>query len=84
MANKFFCEYCGKDFNSVRDLVAQPCINHPNGSAKGNHKLYEGSIKSKYTCKYCGKTYNSIRELTAQPCINHPNGSAKGKHSPAL
>lgn len=81
---KFYCEYCGKDYNSISSLTASNCVRHPNGVNKGKHKLYEGSEKSKYTCKYCGKEYNSISSMTASNCVRHPNGVNKGKHSPAL
>ncbi len=83
MANdKFYCEYCGNEYSSVRTLTSCKCPKHPDGSNKGYHKLYEGSIKSKYTCKYCGNQYSSIRTLTSCTCPRHPNG--RGYHSPAL
>jgi len=83
MAN-FYCEYCGQKFSSVSSLTASSCFRHPNGAAKGKHKLYEGSEKSKYTCKYCGQNFSSLQSLTASSCFRHPNGPAKGKHAPAL
>lgn len=83
MAN-FYCEYCGTKASSVSSLTASSCSRHPNGPAKGKHKLYEGSEKSKYTCKYCGTSASSISSMTASSCSRHPNGSSKGKHSPAL
>jgi len=83
MAN-FYCEYCGAKASSVLSLTASSCPKHPLGTAKGRHKLYEGSEKEKYTCKYCGSSANSILALTASSCTKHPNGVAKGKHEPAL
>ncbi len=83
MAN-YYCEYCGQKFSSVTTLTANTCSRHPNGPAKGKHKLYEGGEKSKYTCKYCGKQFTSLAILTANTCARHPNGSHKGKHAPAL
>jgi predicted nucleic acid-binding Zn ribbon protein len=80
----FYCEYCGQKFSSVSSLTASNCFCHPNGAAKGKHKLYEGSEKSKYTCKYCGQNFSSLQSLTASSCFRHPNGPAKGKHAPAL
>ncbi len=79
-SEKFYCEYCGTEFSSVRTLSMGTCPRHPNG--RGNHKLYEGSVKSKYTCKYCGNQYSSIRLLTTGFCPKHPNG--RGHHAPAL
>lgn len=81
---KVYCEYCGREYNNVRDLTANKCPNHPNGFCKGPHKLYEGSEKSKYTCKYCGREYRNLRDLTANKCPQHPDGFCKGSHSPAL
>ena len=83
MAN-FYCEYCGKKFSSVSTLTGSSCINHPAGSNKGKHKLYEGSEKSQYVCKYCGKSFSSLTTLCGSSCIRYPNGSNKGKHAPAL
>ena len=81
---RFYCVNCGKDFSSVRSLTMSPCQQHPLGSFKGNHILYEGSEKSTYTCKYCGKQFSTIRNMTWSPCLNHPKGAFKGNHSPAL
>lgn len=81
---KFFCEYCGQEYNSVFQLTNATCRNHPNGPYKGKHKLYEGGEKSMYTCKYCGQQYRSLFQLTGATCRNHPDGPYKGKHSPAL
>jgi len=81
---KFYCEYCGMEYSSVRTLTSCACSRHPLGSNKGKHKLYEGSEKSKYTCKYCGIQYSSIRTMTSCSCSRHPDGANKGKHSPAL
>lgn len=80
----YYCENCGTKQNSVFSLTASKCTKHPNGSLKGNHKLYEGSEKSQYCCKYCGIKQNSIFSLTAGKCVRHPNGSLKGNHSPSL
>lgn len=83
MAN-YYCEYCGTKSSSVSSLTSGTCNRHPNGVAKGKHKLYEGSEKSQYTCKYCGTKSSSLSSLTAGTCNRHPNGVAKGKHAPAL
>jgi hypothetical protein len=83
MAN-FYCEYCGTKAPSVSSLTTGSCRNHPAGSHKGKHKLYEGSEKTQYVCKFCGTKSPSISSLTTSSCRNHPNGSHKGKHSPAL
>ncbi|MGL5958850.1 MAG: C2H2-type zinc finger protein [Phocaeicola sp.] len=79
-----YCEYCGHKFPNARLLLNSTCPRHPNGSNKGNHKLYEGSEKSKYTCKYCGKSFHSIQAMIGGSCSKHPSGSNKGNHSPAL
>ncbi len=84
MAEKFYCEYCGKSFSSVQTLTGNNCMRHPNGTNKGKHKLYEGGEKSKYTCKYCGKSMSSLSSLVGNNCMKHPDGTNKGKHSPAL
>lgn len=81
---KYYCEYCGKEYNNIESLTRAPCYKHPNGHYKGNHKLYEGSKKSSYVCKYCGKEYNNIETLTRNYCYRHPNGHYKGFHAPAL
>ena len=91
---EYFCEYCGKSFRSIKELTMwtsgqRSCQNHPSGSYKGPHKLYEGTIKSQYTCKYCGKSFKNLKELTMwtsgqRSCQNHPNGSYKGPHAPTL
>lgn len=81
---KFYCEYCGEEFNSVQSLTNNTCKFHPDGFHKGKHKLYEGAEKAKYTCKYCGEQFISIRSLTNTTCKNHPGGFHKGKHAPAL
>ncbi len=83
MAN-FYCEYCGSKYSNVAGLTSGSCMKHPNGAAKGKHKLYEGGEKSQYTCKYCGNKYSNLSGLTSGSCMRHPNGAAKGKHSPAL
>ncbi|MCQ2272978.1 MAG: hypothetical protein MJZ72_09395 [Bacteroidales bacterium] len=81
---KYYCEYCGTSFSSVRALTASSCFRHPDGPGKGKHKLYQGGEKSEYTCKYCGTKYRDLRAMTAGSCFRHPNGPGKGKHSPAL
>ena len=83
MAN-YYCEYCGTKYSSISMLTSGLCRNHPNGSMKGRHKLYEGSEKSQYVCKYCGTKSPNISHLTGGLCRNHPSGSMKGRHSPAL
>jgi len=81
---KYYCEYCGTSYDSVRALTACSCSRHPDGPCKGKHKLYEGSEKDKYTCKFCGTQFTNLRSMTACSCSRHPNGPCKGKHSPAL
>lgn len=81
---KFYCEYCGQEFNNVRSLTASSCPRHPDDPGRGKHKLYEGSEKAKYTCRYCGQQFTSIRVMTAAACHRHPDGPGRGKHSPAL
>lgn len=83
MAN-YYCEYCGQSFNSISVLTSVHCHRHPDGPAKGRHKLYEGSEKSSYTCKYCGQSFNSISVMTSIHCHRHPKGAGKGIHAPAL
>ena len=34
---KYFCEYCGNGFSSIRDLTRDTCSKHPNGQHKGYH-----------------------------------------------
>lgn len=80
----YYCEYCGHKFYDLRQLTGSTCSRHPNGSNKGNHKLYEGSEKSQYDCKYCGHRFKTIMQMTGSTCSRHPNGSNKGNHSPAL
>lgn len=82
--DKFYCEYCGQEFHSVRILTASNCGYHPNGNYKGKHKLYEGSVKSRYTCKYCGQQFPNLHVLTHAKCGRHPDGNYRGYHSPAL
>jgi hypothetical protein len=83
MAN-CYCECCGTKYPSITSLTNGTCRNHPNGSHKGKHKLYEGSEKLQYFCKNCGTKYPSLTSLTNGTCRNHPNGNHKGKHLPAL
>ena len=82
--SKYYCEYCGMSFSSVRALTACRCARHPLGPNKGFHKVYEGSEKTQYTCKYCGLKFSSIRAMTACRCARHPNGANKGYHAPML
>ena len=84
MSQKFYCEYCGQKFASVKDLTSNHCSKHPDGTHKGRHKLYEGGEKSEYTCKYCGQKFKTLVDLTSNHCLKHPNGIHKGWHSPAL
>jgi len=81
---RYYCKYCGQEYNSIRSLTAASCSRHPAGPGRGKHAPYEGSEKTEYTCKYCGQRYSSIRSLTSASCPRHPNGSCQGKHSPAL
>lgn len=83
MAN-FYCEYCGHKANSIANLTNNNCQRHPDGFAKGRHKLYEGSEKSHYSCKHCRTSANSIANLTNNNCQKHPDGFAKGRHAPTL
>ncbi len=80
---KVYCKYCGKDFNTVKDLTSNWCSSsrHPNGSGH-KHVVYEGSEKDKYYCKYCGKEFRTIKDLTSNWCSSsrHPNGSGH-RHS---
>ncbi len=84
MAQIFYCKYCGFSSGSVNSLTSGNCQYHPNGTYKGYHVLYEGSIKSSYTCKYCGQSSSHIASLTSGICQRHPNGIYKGHHEPAL
>ena len=59
MAN-YYCETCGMKYSNIASLTSGNCKNHPNGSLKGKHKLYEGGEKSQYVCKYCGTKSSSI------------------------
>lgn len=77
---KFYCEYCGQSYSTVRLLAESICPKNPNGGR--NHKLYEGSEKSKYTCKYCGHQYSTLRLMAQSICPKNPEG--KKNHSPAL
>lgn len=83
IANKkeiFYCEYCGKKFDSIQDMAINSCKKHPEGILAGPHKLYEGSThKEWYECKYCGKRAKSIAELVSNKCKYAPNG---GWHRP--
>lgn len=81
---KYYCEYCGLSFNSLSTLTNSKCAQHPNGSLKGFHKLYEGGEKSRYTCRYCGQQFSDLHHMVSCRCQRHPNGPAKGNHSPAL
>ena len=80
----FYCKRCGRKASSIRNLVAQSCQRHPDGSYKGKCELYEGEEKDEYTCKRCGRRARTIANLTAQSCQRHPDGSYKGKCTPAL
>lgn len=83
MAN-YYCEYCGKAYSTVKDLLNGSCSKHPLGCNKGKHKLYEGGDKAQYTCKYCGKTYKTIKDMVIGSCSKHPDGCNKGKHAPSM
>ena len=81
----FYCEYCGRPFKSVSELTrAGLCTRHPDGPARGKHKLYEGTEKAVYTCKYCGAEARTIERLTSSFCVHHPKGHNRGRHAPAL
>ena len=34
---KYFCEYCGEEFSSIRNLTGYKCSKHPNGYHNGYH-----------------------------------------------
>lgn len=77
----YFCEYCGKEFHSIKDLATNLCKRHPDGVYSGKHKFYEGRTKKAYECVYCGKDAKSIAELTANKCKYSPSGE---NHRPKL
>jgi hypothetical protein len=79
-----YCEFCGKDYPTTKQLISSSCSLHPNGAGKGKHKKYEGARKDKYDCKYCGNVFDSIFKLTRSSCSKHPSGAGKGRHSPSL
>ena len=83
MAN-YYCEYCGHKFPTARMLAMVSCLRHPNGSHRGNHKLYEGNEKPEYTCKYCGRKFKSMLQMCSAPCFFHPDGANKGTHRAML
>lgn len=79
-----YCEFCGKDYPTTKQLISSSCSLHPNGAGKGKHKKYEGTKKDRYDCKYCGNVFDSILKLTRSNCSKHPSGAGKGRHSPSL
>lgn len=79
---KFYCENCGSNSNSISALTEKLCYRHPFGNGAGKHMLYEGPEKAQYFCKYCGATSSSILSLTSFFCPQHPNGNCKGRHLP--
>ena len=81
---KCYCEYCGKQFPDVRQLVSAPCAYHPDGPNRGKHKLYQGRTTPPFTCKYCGNKFSSLMQMVTAPCAYHPKGTNKGQHSPTL
>lgn len=82
--SKVYCEYCGTSSNTISSLTSNSCHRHPQGAAKGKHKLYEGNEKPQYSCKYCGTSAITIVAMTGNSCYRHPLGANKGKHSPTL
>lgn len=76
---KYYCEYCGKEFDNIRDMAINSCKKHPDGILAGPHKLYEGSMKEWYECKYCGRRAKSIFDLVSNKCKYAPND---GWHRP--
>ena len=34
MSQNFYCEYCGRKYNSISDLTSNSCSKHPNGRGK--------------------------------------------------
>lgn len=81
---KCYCEYCGKQFPDVRQLVSAPCAYHPDVPNRGKHKLYQGRTTPPFTCKYCGNKFSSLMQMVTAPCAYHPKGTNKGKHAPTL
>ena len=77
--NEYYCEYCGKKFDNIRDMAINSCKKHPYGILAGSHKLYEGKVKEWYECKYCGKRAKSIVDLVSNKCKYAPD---KGWHRP--
>lgn len=73
---KFYCEYCGSEYSSVRSLTGGSCSHSPTK----RHVLYEGTEKARYTCKYCGSQYSSIHSMVGGSCSKSPTK----RHHPAL
>ncbi len=80
----FYCKYCGYSALSISNLTGGFCSRHPNGTNKGHHSPYQGTVREKYLCKYCGYSALSISNLTGVFCPRHPNGVNKGHHSPQI
>ncbi len=76
---KYYCEYCGKEFKSIKDMSINSCKKHPKGVYEGSHKAYRGDSKKKYECRYCGKTARTIFDLVSNKCKEAPRN---GYHRP--
>lgn len=76
----FYCELCGAEYSTPKDLLNNSCLKNKVGSTIGRHVLYEGGEKSIYTCRYCGKQYSSIKDMVFNSCPRREFGE---KHAPA-
>ena len=74
----YYCQLCGAEFNTVRDVTNNICQRRGFGE---KHILYEGSEKEKYACKYCGAQFRTIREMTFNTCPRRGHGE---RHIPAI
>lgn len=71
---KFLCECCGYESNSLHALTHFNC----NQSPTGKHVPFHKGVQPKYFCKYCGYESKSLHALTHFNC----NKSPVGKHRP--
>jgi nitrate reductase cytochrome c-type subunit len=81
---RYYCKWCGIEYDDIRNLVTNNCQNNPDKSRPHKHELYEGSEKSQYFCKYCGMGYRDLRNLTRNHCQKHPPGHPGHNHEPAM
>ncbi len=79
---KYYCKYCGKDYQNVSALTSNDCPKHPKGTFNGKHSLYHGDTTPPFYCKCCGKQYKYLTDLTSNDCPKHPKGTYNGKHIP--